>query len=801
VGRFLCLRPAMLVMGLLPCAVTASAQNDALPASAPSSATPATGEVVLNNVNRIMPLEVMVNGAKTGTWLLLDRGGEMYAPADAFTEWRVQLPQDVKPIDFKLQGQPYYPLSAVPGYRFKLDIANQAAELLFSPAAFSATRLTQEASKRPVLSPVMPSLFLNYDWNYLTTTQPNAPTTKDLGVITELGASSSLGVLTSSQAGRNLTNESAATGTPRAWTRLETTFTKDFPDDNRTLRIGDAATPAGMWGRNVYFGGIQYGTNFALTPGFSSQPLPVLAGTSTAPSSVEMYVNGVLRQVSNVPAGPFVIDNNPQMTGNGDVRMVVRDILGRDTVIEQSFFTTSQMLAAGLNDWSMQAGSLRRNMGMQNNNYGPGFATGVWRHGYNNNLTLDGRIEATPQTRSGGMGAVFSMPMQMVGKLSLVGSTGQAGGGNLRLFGLDHQSLHNSISFQIQQTTINFRQLGQDINTVPAKRQLAGNWNHITEGYGIYGMGFASITQFDNTRVSTVSANYSKNIGQHSNLTLTASRAVYGTTGSSVSMFLVVPLDNYRIIDAALNKQDSYVSASKNPTLDDGFGWRVLAGRRQAQPHEEGGVNYMGRYGQVTGDVSASPDQKAVRVSATGGLVLADSSLFATPRMDQSFAVVEAGELENVGVGLGNNVMTRTNDQGKALVPRLMAYQNNPVRLNPDDLPVSAEIDSVEQFAVPSYRSGVKVAFPVRSGRGALLKIQFDDGQPAPAGAIVQIEGDKEEFYVARRGEAYVTGLQPNNTILLNWNGQQCKFAVTLPASTKDDIPRVGPLLCKGVTR
>jgi outer membrane usher protein len=50
---------------------------------------------------------------------------------------------------------------------------------------------------------------------------------------------------------------------------------------------------------------------------------------------------------------------------------------------------------------------------------------------------------------------------------------------------------------------------------------------------------------------------------------------------------------------------------------------------------------------------------------------------------------------------------------------------------------VSAEIDSIEQSVVPAWRSAVKVAFPVRSGRGALLRIVLDDGEAAPAGAFV----------------------------------------------------------------
>ena len=87
----------------------------------------------------------------------------------------------------------------------------------------------------------------------------------------------------------------------------------------------------------------------------------------------------------------------------------------------------------------------------------------------------------------------------------------------------------------------------------------------------------------------------------------------------------------------------------------------------------------------------------------------------------------------------------------------------------------------------------------MRSGRGALLKIVLDDGDVAPAGATVQIEGDKEEFYVARRGEAFVTGLQANNRVTLSWNGKVCTFDVNLPKETPDEFPRIGPLTCKGI--
>lgn len=831
-------RPALLLLGLWVCSAAGQSQPSdsgttakslpsplpvALPGSLPVSesapATPppdplpvppslnvntATDPFVIQAADRLLPLEVVVNGAKSGTWLLLERGGIMYAPFDAFEEWRVQLPPDAKPIDFKLYDQAYWPLSAVQGYRFKLDFANQSAELLFSPQAFAATRLTQEKSKRTLVSPVLPSLFLNYDLNYSASMLHDAPTVKDLGLLAEIGASNSWGVLTSSHAGRNLTND-AASGNPHSWIRLETTFAKDFPDENRTLRLGDAATRAGMWGRNVYFGGIQYGSNFALTPGFISQPIPALIGMSTAPSTVEMYVNDVLRQVSSVPTGPFAIDNFPLLTGNGDVRMVVRDILGRETVIEQSFFTSTQLLTAGLNDWSIEAGSVRRDMGIANNHYSPGFASGTWRHGYSNTLTLEGRAEASSQLRTIGLGMVSALPRQILGKVSLAISRGQSENGGLWLVGLEHQRLRSSVSFQAQGASLNFRQLGQAETTIPIKLQLAGNWSYSTESAGSFGIGLASLSRFDDTSVSTMSGNYSTRFGERNNLNFTASRAIAGASGTSVGIFFVMPLDNSRIVSASANshggQQDFYVSALQNPNNENNLGWRTLAGRQQNQTRAEGGVYYMGRYGRLSGDVSASPNQTALRLGANGGLVLADKNLFATQRVDQSFAVAEVAGYDNIGIGLGSNVLTHTNASGVALIPRLMPYQNNAIRLDPSELPVSAEIDTIEQNAVPAWRSAVKVVFPVRGGRGALLKIILNDGEVAPAGAIAQIEGDTQEFYVARRGEVFVTGLQTTNRVLLNWNGQQCKLDVTLPPETPDEIARLGPLFCKGVSR
>jgi len=753
--------------------------------------------------DRVTPLEVIVNGAKSGTWLLLERAGELYAPRDAFAEWRVTLPDGVPAINFR--GEAYLPLSAVPGYRVRLDAANQAVELLFSPDAFAATRLTQPLLKRPVVSPVLPSVFFNYDLSYTTSALREAPSTQDLGLVTELGFSTGWGVLTSTAVGRNLTGDNTL-GLPRTFTRLETTFTKDFPDKNHTLRLGDTTSLGGMLGRDFYFGGIQYGTNFALTPGFISQPLPIFRGLSEAPSTVELYVNDVLRQSSRVPTGPFTVGNFPLMTGGGQAQLVVRDVLGRETVTTIPFFTSARLLAAGLDEWRVEAGGVRRDLGTDSSNYDTGFVSGTWRHGYNDALTLEGRADAGTQLQTLWLGAASALPGQFLGKFGWVGSQDdRRGSGGAWLLGLERIGLRSSLQVQVKEATRDFRNLALDEMVLPTRQEVAGNWTYTTDGVGTFGLGFASIDRYDFERVTTASLNHTIRIGARASLILNATRAIAGASANFVGVTLIVPMGGYRIasVNAAVREgqNDLYATVSESPANDAGFGWRLLAGQQQDRERAEAGATYLGRYGQVSGEVSAGHDQTSVRLGATGGLVFADRHLFATRRLDQSFAVAEVAGYGRVGIGLGGQVLTHTDADGIALIPRLMAYQDNSVRVDPNELPISAELDSIEQIAVPPWRSAVKVVFPVRTGQGALLRIVFDDGDVAPAGAIAKIKGDSQEFYVARRGEAFVTGLQPTNRVLLNWKNQQCEFEVRLPAATPDEIPRVGPLLCTGVAR
>jgi outer membrane usher protein len=746
--------------------------------------------------DRLLPLEVTVNGATHGTWVLIEREGALYAPKDALDDWRVVLRPGTQPV--AIGGVAHYLLSSVPGFTAKVDFAAQSLALSFAPQAFAATRVGEQPPALGQASPALPSAFLNYDLAYTTSRFRDARSVQSIGGLGEVGVSNALGVLTTSFVARTTQPN---LGPPTGLTRLESTFTRDFPAERLTLRIGDTITQPGMLARSVYFGGVRLGTNFALAPGFLTQPVLSVNGLSAAPSTAELYVNDVLRQVSNVPTGPFTIASVPQFSGGGEVRVVVRDVLGRETVVTQPFFSSPQLLAPGLMDWSVESGVLRRSFGLQSAEYGRPFGSATARRGITNTLTVEGRAEASDDARAIGGGASFALPASFLGQAAaLVSHHDRLGGGSQWLLGADRIGTRSGAGLQLQGGTRGFRQLGQPDSVAPIRLQALGNATYSSERFGTVGVGFAHLARWDDTKITTVSASYNLRVLEHGVLSFTYSRAVAGGSGTSVTATLSLPLDNRYLVSASTStrqgRRDTYAAVSHSPGTPGSLAWRVLAGRGPAGPRAEGGLYYDGDKSTLAADVSNSEDAGSLRLAMSGALTMAGGKVFASRRVLESYAVVEVPGYPDVGVSLGSQSLGRTDKDGVAFIPRLLPYQRNSIRLDAQDLPVSAELDSIELEAVPPWRSGVRVTFPVRSGRGALLRIVVD-GQPAPAGAVVRLRGDNKDFYVARRGEAFVTGLQDKNTLTLSAENLACSFEVVLPPPAADDIPRLGPFDCR----
>lgn len=747
------------------------------------------------------PMEVLINGTAVGSWVLLERQGALMASASMLESWRVRTP--ARELGFEYWQDRWYPLSALAGFSAHFDPVEQALKLQFSAEAFRLTRLAPEEAGPPPVSPSLWAGFVNYDLSTSQQHNDNTATIRNWAGLWELGVTSPHGVLTSSHV---LRQSSLTAGELREQVRLETTYSRDFPLSQLTLRVGDSNTSGVAGSRAVFFGGVQLARNFGLRPGFTTQPVPVLTGAASSASTVEMYVDGALRQVSRVPSGPFTLQDPGLLGVDGQVRLVVRDVLGRETVLSQTLYRHASLLAPGLSDWALEAGALRYQLGQSTSHYGENFVSGHWRQGWSPRLTLQSHAQGSRELQNLRAGAIIGLPAGWLLDATAAHSRHRTVGSGLEgSLGLQYQHAGMHLYMQTQHTQVNYRALG-----------ISGANAYTRQDTLSAGMPISSVSHLALNRarvqgptlgeIDTRSLVYSHRVGQ-ARLSLNLTQVQGSRHGKSAMLLWIMPLGEWvpgASTQAFAGQQDHQTTwnagVTRPPGPDATWGWRLLSSQTAGTQAQELGLYHLGERMQLQSDFKHSSSGQFARLSLQGAWVAVDGDLYATRHNRGSFAAVEVPGLPGVGVGLQGRVQAHTNARGRALLTGLQDHHSNNITLNPNDLPIGAEIDNIAHEVVPPRRGAVKAHFAVRAGQSALLTIVLDDGSLAPAGARVRIEGDSDParvFHVARKGQVFVTGLSAHNTLQLRFGQQSCTLALSVPQPDPHTIWRPAPLTCQ----
>ncbi|HEX8782452.1 MAG TPA: fimbria/pilus outer membrane usher protein, partial [Steroidobacteraceae bacterium] len=328
-------------------------------------------------------LQLAINGTVVGDdfIVLRDAGDGLWITEEDFRRLRLTAPRVAPRI---ADGRRFLPLAAIAGTRVSYDDSHSAASISAPGAAFDRTNVTFSGNgPRPPLSRSGTGAFLNYELYGQTGQYSGADVAS---AYAELGFFSPLGVLTN-------TGVATHTQSDHSYVRLESTFTHDFPNSLETLRLGDAISVPGSWAEAVRFGGLQWGSNYGIRPDLVTTPLLAVSGTAVVPSTVDVFVNGKAVGSSQVPAGPFVVNQVPALNGAGDVNIVVRNALGQQQIVSVPFYSAPVMLQPGLSLWDIDVGALRENFGLENADYGPAMASATWRHGFSATTTAEFHAE------------------------------------------------------------------------------------------------------------------------------------------------------------------------------------------------------------------------------------------------------------------------------------------------------------------------------------------------------------------------------------------------------------------------
>lgn len=744
-------------------------------------------------------LAVAINGQRMTQGTLVARSSDrLWVRRDDLQTWRLIVPTGEA---LSWGGEELYPLHALDGVSYRIDEAEQLLLIEAPAAAFSLTRIE---AKRGVFTKPMPSPlggFFNYDV-FATRDETRSAT----NALAEIGVFNGFGVATSKFVRRDFPEGARAI-------RLETTWTDDRPEDMVSARAGDLISGAVAWGRAVRFGGVQWATNFATQPGFISLSRPAMQGEAALPSTLELYVNDMLRLKREVPAGPFSIQDMPVVTGQGEARLVVTDLLGREQVIVAPYYASPRLLDAGLNAYSYEIGAIREDYGLVSNRYGRAMAVGTFRRGMSSHWTAELHAEFLEEQQTAGIGSVWLWPAVGVFSASIAGSqstsitdgTQTRSGGLGSLVNIGFQSQHRRIGYgaTAQWGSAEFAQLGLERGR-PAPRAIGQAFVNVSAGRaGAVSLSYTYQDPRDTERTEFINANYGVTLGRVGFLSVSLVR-IMGSSDESLASLNFTRLLGSRdtgSLFASRDEDDTRASMRFQRGLPqgEGFGYRMVSGFSDTDPREAA-IAYQNDVGTYEVGVGQIDDATSYRGHASGGVAFLGTDTFFSRRVDSSFAVVTVPGYEGVQVYRDNQPVARTNDDGVALVSRLRPYEINSVRIESTDLPMDATIDKLQLDAIPYLRSGLRLAFPVRRSRGAVFNIVLENGEPLPAGAVVSVAGRSEEFPVGLRGEVYVTGLEASNQLAVTWGQQRCALNVSFPESD-DPLPHLGTFECSGVER
>ncbi len=381
-----------------------------------------------------------------------------------------------------------------------------------------------------------------------------------------------------------------------------------------------------------------------------------------------------------------------------------------------------------------------------------------------------------------------------------------AGGGGTLLFSSFERPSRRGPSFALswQWVSPGFLQLGMQPGQPAPLRVLTGFAGLPLAGYGSIGISYLRRDDRGAPGSEIVSASYTVGLARSVALSVAALRSLSGEPVQSVVVGLSTAFGerSSALLDYSQQPHSSQalLQVQQNLPAGTGAGYRVLAGAGSPGDREEGTLLFQGDKGTYEVGAARGPSYVESRASMSGSVVLIGGQPFFTRRLVDSFGVAEVPGFREVTVSVNNQIVGRTNGDGYVMLPHLMPYQANEVRIEPSDLPIDARIDATRLDAVPYFRSGLSLRFPVQRSNGALLVVLLEDGTPIPSGAVVRIEGREEEFPVAERGEVYVTGLAQENKVRVFWRGDSCELDVRLKEG-ESPLPKLGPFTCKGVTR
>lgn len=828
-------KPLMILLALLsPVAGAEDLPPPPVAAPTPDLPPPPTAVAMPDT---LLYLEIVVNGQPGGQVLPVEyRGGHYYLTPDQLREAGVPLTQSgsqpvaVDLIDPRLQvsynGESQQLLISVPGDWLPEQRVGDGPRENFLPAESST------------------GLLFNYDV-YANQT-PHSLSRGYVSAWTEQRLFGGFGALTNNGIYRRDLGGVPGISAENRYIRYDTQWQYNDDVNRMSYSAGDVITGALPWSSAVRLGGLQVARNFSTRPDLITYPLPAFAGQAAVPSTVDLYINSYKTNSSQVNPGPFTIDSVPYVSGAGEATVVTTDALGRQVSTVVPFYVASELLQAGLTDYSFSAGALRQNYGIRSADYGEPAASGLVRHGLTDWLTLEAQAEGAPGMAVGGVGTGLRLgrfgvlnlawsgsqssadafdqseqaaqavdPRDNTGVVdsditnTLDGVTGliappEGGRGNQASFGYTYSNQLFSLSAQ----RILRSERYADLSNYDTRSRLSRRSDQLTGSvslgrFGTLGSGYFDVRDARGVRTRLVNLSYSKSLWHNISFYATANRAI-GGEGFNAQLMVSIPFGDAGTASFSAtrdtdNQWNGRATYSRAIPTDGGFGWNIAYadGQVSDSQYQQADLSWRGDHIETRGGLYGSRNNLTRWGEVSGSLVVMGGGLYATHQVNDAFALVSTSGYSGIPVSYENQKIGETDERGYLLVPSVTSFYHARFQIDPLNLPADVSTPTVEQTRAIRRNSGLLITFPVKALSSANLTLVGPDGKPLPNGSPVSLAGSAQKSYVGWDGLVWLEEVQQENhlTITRADDGSRCRVTVRLPRP--QGIHNLGPLVCR----
>jgi outer membrane usher protein len=680
-------------------------------------------------------VQVIVNQAARGDrFVYRDDAGFYLQVRDLIDIGLSELPAGRRLID----GEEAVALRDLPGLTSRYDEATLTLSLDAAPQMLPVNRIDFGTGRRPgVVMPLDSGGFLNYGVGYTENdgerlTQATA----------ELGWRSGEMLLLTDGVYTDTTTESRLV-------RLNTRLIRDDRTTLQRITIGDLVADTGVLGSRLPMGGVGIAKVFSIDPYFTQQPLFHFAGLTQLPATVEVFQDGNRIRTEKVDPGQFSIDNLRTTLGARDIQIVVRDSLGRETIYDAPYYFASQLLSTGLHEYNYNIGALREEYGTSSDDYADLAWAALHRYGLTKDVTVSGHSEGGDGLAN--IGSTLLLRLGPFGVASLDaaaskdgGEDGCAGGLGFEFLGPQWQSRLQFFALSQGYATLGNRTWGNDY-----AHDLAVSIGYLDRAYGSLTFSYFARKPRADKAEESYGLTYTRNLGTQAFLSASYTHQVreQGNDDQVYVSFNYYLDRNNDVTVAASHRHDRETDSQvaeirRNAPVGTGYGWRATAAREQTpagtaykvnpfvQVNGERGI-YRAEYAYVDRP-RGDDDQHRWDISAAGAIVSLGGAVGLIRPVQDSFALVKVGEVENVRVYVNNREVGRTAADGTLFVPELSSYFDNQVRIEDIDIPIDYLARQLRQDISPPLRSGSCVNFP-------LLRYQaFTGTLRLPAAAVIQ---------------------------------------------------------------